>query len=216
MSDKVKKQLKVLAIHGYKQNAETFRKRTGAFRKMFKKSVIFEFVTAPNQLPQKNDEDEEDMTGWWFSSNEKTYLAQDFTDCSEGLDDSLNVIAEALQSMGPFDGILAFSQGAALLAIICCLKESGDERFQGINFAILVAGYKSRQSSHAKYYAQKVSTPSLHVIGDTDQVIQKEMSEELLTYFDNPIVLRHGGGHFIPSASVQKQTYLQFLEPFSF
>nr|CAB3264605.1 esterase OVCA2 [Phallusia mammillata] len=207
------KELKLLSIHGYMQNAEIFRKRTGAFRKLFKKKVLFDFVTAPNKIPA-NEESEKDLTGWWFSSKEKSYLAQDKTDYSEGLNESLNKIAEELQSKGPFDGILAFSQGAALLGIICCLKEKGDERFQNFKFAILVAGYKSRQTEHGGMYVERISTPTLHVIGDTDQVIPRDMSDDLLTIFENPQVLRHDGGHFIPSTSSHKQTYLQFLDQF--
>jgi hypothetical protein len=37
------------------------------------------------------------------------------------------------------------------------------------------------------------------------------MSEELLEYFSNPVVLEHPGGHFIPASSAQKNVYLDFL-----
>ena len=41
------------------------------------------------------------------------------------------------------------------------------------DFAILVAGYKSRQSSHESLYSIPISIPTLHVFGDTDKVIPK-------------------------------------------
>ena len=56
------------------------------------------------------------------------------------------------EEQGPFDGILSFSQGACLGAIICILKERGDQRFANFNFAILGAGYRSRTVQHEKFY----------------------------------------------------------------
>ena len=41
------------------------------------------------------------------------------------------------------------------------------------DFVILVAGFKSRQSSHQCFYEIPVTIPSLHVFGDTDKVIDK-------------------------------------------
>lgn len=42
--------LKVLAIHGYRQSAETFRQKTGSFRKMVHKWAEFTYVTAPHKV----------------------------------------------------------------------------------------------------------------------------------------------------------------------
>lgn len=38
----------ILCIHGYRQNADMFRQKLGAFRKALKKHVKFYFVTAPH------------------------------------------------------------------------------------------------------------------------------------------------------------------------
>ena len=43
------------------------------------------------------------------------------------------------------------------------------------HFVILIAGFKSRQSTHSPLYTHHISLPSLHVFGDTDKVIQKGM-----------------------------------------
>lgn len=39
-----------------------------------------------------------------------------------------------------------------------------------------------------------------------------EMSEDLLQYFEDPVILQHPGGHFIPAAGPQKKIYLEFLD----
>lgn len=41
------------------------------------------------------------------------------------------------------------------------------------DFVILVAGFKSRQKQHDSLYLKPITTPSLHVFGDTDKVIPK-------------------------------------------
>ena len=41
------------------------------------------------------------------------------------------------------------------------------------DFAIFVAGFKSRQKDHEKFYDVTIEIPTLHVIGDTDNVIPK-------------------------------------------
>ena len=207
------RKLKILCVHGYRQSGQVFRQRTGALRKSLKKYAEFTFVTAPNQI-KSQDSQEDEQYGWWFSTEEKSYDAHDYTDSCVGLEGSLQIMADSLKNEGPFDGVLAFSQGASLLGIICALKEKGDERFDNFNFAIFVSGYKSRQSMHQKYYEEKVTLPTLHVMGETDKVIEKEMSVELSELYKNKTVLEHRGGHFVPATSAEKPQYVAFLSKF--
>ena len=46
------------------------------------------------------------------------------------------------------------------------------------DFVILVAGFKSRQKPHEHLYQKTITTPSLHVFGDTDKVIEKGKEKE--------------------------------------
>ena len=41
-----------------------------------------------------------------------------------------------------------------------------------------------------------------------------EMSEELAGFFEAPKVLYHGGGHYVPATSKEKETYIHFLKQF--
>ena len=49
-------------------------------------------------------------------------------------------------------------------------------------------------------------------MGETDRVIEKEMSEEVAALFENKTVLVHPGGHFVPANSQNKRVYLDFLD----
>ncbi|XP_043910308.1 esterase OVCA2 isoform X2 [Protopterus annectens] len=177
------------------------------------------FVLKTEQTDQEpecltNDAQGDDPRAWWFSSpQEDSFDAMEHSDSCKGLESSLETIAKAMTEQGPFHGILGFSQGAALVAIVCALKQQGDLRFQ-FDFAMLFAGFKSLSSCHSLYYEKPISVPTLLVFGETDRVIPAAMSEELVPHFVDPVVLRHQLGHFVPTGAAQKKVYIEFLEKF--
>lgn len=52
--------LKVLCFHGYRQNANAFRQKSGSFRKMVHKWTEFTFLTAPHQVISLDNSDKID------------------------------------------------------------------------------------------------------------------------------------------------------------
>lgn len=48
--DEKPKKMKILALHGYRQNADAFKMKTGSFRKIFHKFAEFTHVTAPHKV----------------------------------------------------------------------------------------------------------------------------------------------------------------------
>ncbi|XP_017292766.1 esterase OVCA2 [Kryptolebias marmoratus] len=220
--------LRVLCVHGYRQNGGSFREKTGALRKLLKKQVELVFMNAPLTVRQSSAGEEvptqennsgsggdEDPRGWWFSDIQaKSFNAQQQCEQSLGLDESVAAVREAVEAQGPFDGILGFSQGAAFVAMLCSLQEQKLEPLFNFRFAVLVAGFRSACKEHEKFYAAPLQIPSLHVFGLEDRVIPDTMSRELLPSFHDPQVLIHPGGHFVPAASAHRQTYQDFLKRF--
>ena len=49
--------LKILCLHGYRQNEKTFREKTGAFRKAVGKHVDLTYITAPHAVPPMTPDD---------------------------------------------------------------------------------------------------------------------------------------------------------------
>lgn len=157
---------------------------------------------------------EADSRGWWFSNpQEGTFNASEEASLCAGLEKSVDLVADALVKYSPIDGLLGFSQGAALVGIICALKQHDDARFP-FDFAIVMAGFKSRAAPHQSYYQEPITVPSLHVLGETDHVIPAELSRELASVFKEPVILTHPGGHFMPASLPQKKAYLEFLSQF--
>lgn len=125
----------------------------------------------------------------------------------------MDTVRTAVKELGPFDGIMGFSQGAALVAILCALQEQKQEPDFNFRFAILVAGFRSTCSQHQRFYEGRlIAIPSLHVFGQDDRVIPEKMSQDLLPVFDGVQILIHPGGHFIPAASLHRQSYQDFLK----
>uniref|UniRef100_UPI00398F5E2A esterase OVCA2 isoform X1 n=1 Tax=Pristiophorus japonicus TaxID=55135 RepID=UPI00398F5E2A len=221
--------LRLFCVHGYRQDEKSFRERTGSLRKALRKRAELLYVSSPLRVPPPGGpaqpsaaagdgiqagETEENARGWWFSNpGEESFNALDHVETCKGLEESLETVSKAMVELGPFDGIMGFSQGAALVSMICALKQQGDSRFQ-FDFAILIAGFRSRCKLHERFYEEPIALPSLHVFGDTDRVIPGAMSQELSTLFMDPVILTHPGGHFVPASAPQKKVYLEFLERF--
>lgn len=211
--------LRVLCIHGYRQNEGSFRERTGALRKLLKKHVDFFFLSAPHVIPEPQNlarPEGEQERGWWFSKPDKSYYALEKTDCDLGFHTSLETIRKTFDEQGPFDGVMGFSQGAAFVPLLEATRKREPDGPIQFRFAILVAAFKSLVSPHLEYYkASLMDIPSFHIIGSSDAVIPSEASEELAALCAGAIVYRHDGGHYIPASGQLKTTLLEFLTQFS-
>ncbi|XP_028140910.1 esterase AGAP003155 [Diabrotica virgifera virgifera] len=221
-NDKMK--LKILAIHGYRQNAETFRSKTGSFRKMIHKWAEFTYITAPHKVIlvddpndlEKNGPDigqskDEEQYGWFFNRDDKTFRGIRKGGPAIGFEDSLKYIEDICEKEGPFDGLLGFSQGACFAGLLCDLQQRGLSKFT-FNFAIFSSGFKSGSLPHLKYYIDRITIPSLHIFGENDQIIPTDMSEALSNCFEEPFIVRHPGGHYLPASAPQKSDYQKFIK----
>ncbi|KAI5620003.1 esterase OVCA2 [Silurus asotus] len=176
----------------------------------------FKLFYHESQLQEKPAGVDGDQRGWWFSDSQNcTFDARQECESSLGLEQSLEAVRMAVKNLGPFDGILGFSQGAALVAMLCSLQGQKLEATFNFRFAILVAGFRSACAQHQYLYkGVNVMVPSLHVFGQDDKVIPEQMSQDLLPLFQGAHVLNHQGGHFVPASSAHKHIYQEFLKSF--
>ncbi|XP_020024709.2 esterase OVCA2 [Castor canadensis] len=220
--------LRVLCLAGFRQSERGFREKTGALRKALRGRAELVCLSGPHLLPDAAGlygagpdsgplPPEEQPRGWWFSEQQAdVFSALEEPAVCRGLEEALRTVAQALDKQGPFDGLLGFSQGAALAALVCALGQAGDPRFPLPRFIILVSGFCPRGPSLKEPILQSpLLLPSLHVFGDTDGVIPSQESMQLASQFPGAITLTHSGGHFIPAAASQRQAYLKFLNQFS-
>lgn len=223
---------KVLALHGYSQNATIFSKRIGAIRKECK-NIDFVFVDAPHillpselsgassrfdselQLEAVSEEAADPNTaprGWWRSNETRTK--------AEGLKASILVIRGLLMTQR-FDGVFGFSQGGAFAAVIAALLErphlypeflvDGKSPHAPLQFCISVSGFRLNDPFSLELLMPSYSTPTLHILGKTDTLVVEERSRQLIEVSENSRVEEHNGGHFVPSQSSWRKLFANYM-----
>lgn len=79
-------------------------------------------------------------------------------------------------------------------------------------FAVLAAGFRSGSLAHANYYEDLISIPSLHIMGESDEIIPIQMSKSLANCFEEPTIVEHLGGHYFAATAIQRPHYVDFFK----
>ncbi|KAJ5594275.1 Serine hydrolase FSH [Penicillium hispanicum] len=210
--------LKILMLHGYTQSGTLFHAKSRALIKHIQKAFPLHEVnaiypTAPLRLrpsdipgyePSDNTESEESVEafGWWRRSNTAN------PPLYQGLEDGLASVAKVLSDEGPFDGVIGFSQGAALAGMVAGLLEPGrKESFESfakdevdgaagmpfpeafgagfqhppLKFALCYSGFRAPGARYRGFYENPpLQTPVLHVLGSLDAVVEEARSRALI------------------------------------
>lgn len=123
-----------------------------------------------------------------------------------GLEESLALARQTLQEHGPFDGLLGFSQGATLGALLCLAPSSPP--LPPLRFAVLVSGFMPRDPALEPLVGTadgppplRVPLPSLHVMGEHDELVAAASSRRLSDCFAGATIHSHEGGHLVPSSA---------------
>lgn len=135
----------------------------------------------------------------------------------------MQTIADAISSVGGIDAVIGFSQGGCHAALVASLLDEGrQEAFaklqeagagiefpksfkelidngQGpLQFCVSYAGFWAPFPQYAAFYEPKIKTPTLHVIGSLDTVVEEDRTRGLVERTEKYEVLVHPGGHFVP------------------
>ncbi|KZO93844.1 FSH1-domain-containing protein [Calocera viscosa TUFC12733] len=219
--------IRLLALHGYTQNAHIFSKKLGAIRKACAKDIEFVFVDAPIVLQPADlpgaslaefdseaspaqwvDDPKLTARAWWRANDEKTEYF--------GLEESLRFLRGVLEQ-GKFNGVLGFSQGACMAAYLCAyLEEPSIEPIfnpsphPAFDFAILISGF----APTCPPIEHHIRAKSVHVLGKTDTVVSNKRSETLFDICINPRVEYHEGSHYVPSKASWRHFLHQWMRAF--
>ena len=202
------RKLKLLCLHGYAQNGQFFRERTGAVRKQLKSVCEFTFLDAPRpatgEFLGQIDEATRGAPLGWYNTRDGNRPA--LSTSYDGLEESLALVRTTCQSQGPFDGVLGFSQGATLAALLCLTTDL----FQ---FAVLFAGYVPRDATvlAALDAGAPCRLPSFHCFGATDASVPPDVARALASRFADPVIHEHEGGHVVPGNAPLRSALKAFL-----
>ncbi|KAM3704620.1 hypothetical protein ACJW31_03G019200 [Castanea mollissima] len=243
------RKLRILCLHGFRQNASSFKGRTASLAKKLKNIVELVFVDAPHELPFIYQPCITESHGECASSSlqqshppsqncRKKFawlVAPDFNVSGEvdwkiangsfdplqylqqtdGFDVSLAYLKSVFSQKGPFDGILGFSQGAAMAALVSAQQERLKSEMD-FRFVILCSGFGIKL---AEFECQAINCPSLHIFGSDhgkDRQIANQASRDLASLFDDgcSVIIEHDSGHIIPTRSPYIDEIRNFLHRF--
>lgn len=255
------RKLRILCLHGFRQNASSFKGRTSSLAKKLKSMVEFTFIDAPHELPfiyqerpskaEQNSksssseqppnlsnsiqqpspqENSKKRFAWLVASDsnhtkelgwrmaDKPFDPLQYQQQTSGFEESYNYIRQVVSHSGPFDGILGFSQGAAMAALICEKQQRNHGNHDNLDFrfAILCSGFSACLDTIGK---GSIKCPSLHIFGHKqgqDRQIRPDVSRELVQLFDEEcaVVIEHDLGHIIPTQSPYIDQVKEFLVRF--
>ncbi|XP_076899966.1 rhodanese-like domain-containing protein 6 [Bidens hawaiensis] len=233
------KKLRILCLHGFRQNASSFKGRTASLAKKLKNMVEFVYIDAPHQLqfiyqnqeigetkfpPNKvcnrkfawfidPDADKNPSLNWEIAQT--PFDSLQYQKQTSGYEKSVTYLKEFVAKNGAFDGIFGFSQGAAMAACVAAQKLSlkGEIDFR---FVILCSGFRVNLAENEK---SVINCPSLHIYGSDhgkDTQIAFDASRQLVSLFEegSSVTIEHDYGHIIPTRSPYIDTIKDFLQRF--
>ena len=128
----------------------------------------------------------------------------------EGWDASVTYLKTLCREQGPFDGVLGFSQGASLAAILAASLEHPErtpetsEPIQNkpFRFVISVSGFRPADPKFDPLFRDQIQTPVMLIVGANDSIVTSERSQTLAERCANIRVVRHPGEHYLPTSYV--------------
>lgn len=161
---------------------------------------------------------------WYSASDDKcTYYGWDTS------------VAHIFQVLPQYDVLLGFSQGACMAMMIAYINQLLHEQAQSLQVLfpqataihhltqavpqlkriIMIGGFAPRCNEWKHVLNSMCITttePSIHIFGNKDQIISKQMSEEAAKHFVNRVLVEHDFGHVIPSAAPFVKQLKQYLK----
>jgi len=200
--------MRLLLLHGYGQDATVLpQKLRRALEKRQKRGDLE--IVSPQGLYPVNIPSRSGFS--WFTYHNFDTFDREVTYAEGHEEEWIGVQAslDYLQTLGSFDAILGFSQGAHLAHYLAPLMKGADG-VMGVKKVIFIAGFVNPTPSNLNIVANP-ATQTLHVIGQQDELITPEMSKRLVEFYQDAEVVYHNGKHVIPSSGVFRQKLVTFL-----
>lgn len=243
---------------GYTQSGPLFRAKTRALEKLLAKSLApsklkptLIYPTGPSRLSPRDipgyepggaggEDEAPEMDAWaWFRKDE---ASGDYRGLSAGFDRIAACIRD--EAGGHVDGVVGFSQGGAMAAMLASALEDvgeGEGRKprappaagaggydwgwvdglreanggRALRFAVIYSGFFSPPEELAWLYEPKIKTPTLQYVGSLDTVVEESRTQGLVDRSEDPMVVVHPGGHYVPVNREWVMPLVGFVKKFS-
>ena len=213
------KKLRILALHGGYQNGTIFRTRRIRDLQNKLKSIA-EFVCIDGPILATPGKEPIDERRNWFSWDQndpelfEEYVHQDAIIWWQ-FEETCKYLDELWESMGPFDGVLGFSQGAEAASVWIDDRLRKGQYPSQPKFLIAISAFlRPKPLNFPDYATSPLTTPSLHVVGLKDQYIPPARSIELAEMYEDKLIYEHPGEHVVPQKPADCQVFKDFLGRF--
>ncbi|KAL2821420.1 serine hydrolase FSH [Aspergillus cavernicola] len=235
--------MRFLCLHGRGTNSNILESQLAPLSSRFSAQHSFDFLDAECPCPGAPG-----VAGIYPAP----YLSWYKRGSPEEVQSAHDYLISAIEEDGPYDGVIAFSEGAALAAslLLCDQSELSEARFKiailfncvvplvpvadlGQPLEEIVAGHVdsyhdllfSNSQSAVEQTAcldqafafspeglRKISIPTIHVIGEKDPFAPSSEVVVNLCEQDLTQVLRHAGGHELPSVAALLDQCAEIIE----
>ncbi|KAH8687906.1 serine hydrolase FSH [Tricladium varicosporioides] len=193
--------MRFLCLHGRGTNNQVFETQTAALRYKLGANHEFEFVEGSIPSPQAPG------LSKFFPSQDQYYsyvASESIADVSSCLDD----LSEYVESNGPFDAFMGFSEGATIaMAFLSQYQNPSKASAEGIKAAIFICAGKpfnilgKNKTTSTAMSEEIVDIPTLHVIGKRDPVYADSLELSRMCKKERREVLEFYGGHEVPMST---------------
>lgn len=197
---------KVLCLHGYAMTKDWLAEWLAPIEDALADKVSFIYLQGPIECPEEEVRTivtqfqvamPESRIGpglnwcWYRATNDKppSYL---------GLDDSLNWIKQYCQNNGPIDGVLGWSQGAVMAAIMAAYQQNVPDYDFGFDWAVLCGGFLPGDPALKLQFELPLAMPSLHVVGKKESEFMLQRASRLHEAFQSGEWLETPVAHVMP------------------
>ena len=150
-----------------------------------------------------------------------------------GLETGMAAVAETIRESGGVDGVVGFSQGGALAALVASTLEhphrapaaashvAWAEALRAANggrplrFAVIYSGFFLPVEEVKWCYEPPIRTPTLHYLGGLDTVVDEGRSRGLIERCEAPLEAVHPGGHYVPISREWVMPIAGFVKKFA-
>ncbi|XP_059428783.1 uncharacterized protein LOC132162554 [Corylus avellana] len=188
------KKMKILCLHGFRTSGSILKKQISKWDPSI--FAHFDLVFPNGIFPAGGKSEVEGVFPppyfEWFQFN------KEFTEYTN-LEECITFLCEYITSNGPFAGLLGFSQGATLSALLLGYQAQGKvlKEHPPMKLFVSISGSKFREAGICEVaYKEIIKVKSVHFIGAKDWL--KLPSQELAASFDNPLIINHPQGHTVP------------------
>lgn len=197
---------KIICLHGYAMNSKWLQSWLETIQQHLGDDYLLLYPQGPIECPAEevramaarfNASLPEERIGrgknWcWYRADEERpphYHQIEIT---------LDFLTDYFAQHGPIDGIIGWSQGAVMTAILAALRQNEPESHFKFSWAILCGGFLPGDVRYRPLFAHPLNLPTLHVSGEKESDFMRKQASKMQAAFLKAERLDTPCGHIMP------------------